>query len=100
MSQRYGIVRVIASVLKVLGVVALAAGLILAVIALVVGGEVAPIIQTIKSMGAIVALLLGVVWFVQLFAFGSILSLLVDIEENTRELAALPTGSAVPADLA
>lgn len=99
MSRRYGIVRVIALVLKALGIVALAAGLILAAIALLSGGD-NPVLQAIKSMGAIVSLLLGVIWFVQLFAFGSILSLLVDIEENTRELAAEPTGSAVSADLA
>jgi hypothetical protein len=41
----------------------------------------------LASLAAIILPVTGIVWFVQLFAIGSILSLLVDIEENTRLLA-------------
>lgn len=98
MSQKYGIVRAIATVLKVLAWVALAAGLLGAVIAASSGGV--GIMQVFRSMGMIIGPLVGIVWFIQLYAFGSILSLLIDIEENTRELAAQPMAGAAPVDVA
>ena len=48
-----------------------------------------PGLVAIARMGGLVlGLLSGIIWFVQLYAFGSILSLLVEIEQNTRALAA------------
>ncbi len=41
----------------------------------------------LPGAGSVGVPLLCVVWLVQLFVFGSILSLLIDIEENTRALA-------------
>lgn len=91
--QKYGIVRAIAFVLKLLAWVALAAGLLVALISL---GSPA----ILRSLGLVIGPLVGIVWFVQLYAFGSILSLLMDIEENTHALATQPTGGAAPVDLA
>jgi len=88
--QRYPVVRVISFILKLLAWVALAAGLIAAIVALTIGGGAGGIVQALRTVGAIAGPLMGIIWFVQLYAFGSILSLLVDVEENTRALANQP----------
>ncbi len=92
--HRYGVVRAIAFVLKLLAWLALLLGILVAVAAAVGISVLADargdLLQTIRSLGVIVGPLVGIIWFVQLYAFGSILSLLVDIEENTRLLAAQP----------
>lgn len=85
-SQKYGLVRAIAFILKLLAWLALVAG-VLAAVAAGVSGSGPGIVQAVRSLGMVVGPVIGIVWFVQLFAFGSILSLLVDIEENTRQLA-------------
>jgi hypothetical protein len=85
-SQKYGLVRAIAFILKLLAWLALIAGVI-AAIAAAAGGSGPGLLQVMRSLGMVVGPIVGIVWFVQLFAFGSILSLLVDIEENTRQLA-------------
>ncbi len=97
--QKYGVVRAIAFVLKLLAWIALIAGLLVAVVSLASGGGPG-FLQVVRSLGLVIGPLVGIVWFVQLFAFGSILSLLVDIEENTRELSAQPTVGAASVDLA
>jgi hypothetical protein len=84
--QKYPVVRIISLILKILAWVALAAGLIAAIVALTSGGSIA----ILRTVGVIVGPLMGIIWFVQLYAFGSILSLLVDVEENTRALANQP----------
>jgi len=86
-SPKYGLVRAIAFILKLLAWLALIAGVITA-IAVSSGGSATGFLQTVRSLGLVAGLVVGIIWFVQLFAFGSILSLLVDIEENTRQLAA------------
>lgn len=97
--HKYGVVRAIAFVLKLLAWIALLAGLLSAVVIAVTGGAGANgLVDTIRSLGMVIGPLVGIVWFVQLFALGSVLSLLVDIEENTRALAEQP--SAAPVDLA
>jgi hypothetical protein len=83
-SQKYGLVRAIAFILKLLAWLALIAG----VLAAIVSGTSGSAIPGLSTLGVIAGPVLGIVWFVQLFAFGSILSLLVDIEENTRQLTA------------
>lgn len=93
--RRYGLLRAVAAVLKVLGVLALLLGLAGMVFSLVNGSAPADagaaaafgIPAWLPVAGAIVFPLVGLIWFVQLYAFGSILSLLIDIEENTRALA-------------
>ena len=88
---KYGVVRTIAFILKLLAWVALVAGLLAAIIALVGTGNNADaaggLFRILRSVGLIAGPLVGIVWFVQMYAFGSILTLLVDLEENTRQLA-------------
>jgi hypothetical protein len=102
--HRYGVVRALAFVLKLFAWVALAGGFLVAVVALVttsnLTGAAASIVQFIRSLGVVMGPLVGIVWFVQLYAFGAILSLLVDIEENTRLLAAQPASLTAPVDVA
>jgi hypothetical protein len=83
--RNYNLLRLIASILKVLAWVAL----VLAVIGIIVA-LAANLPGVLKLVGVVTALLVGIGWFVQLYAFGSILALLVDIETNTRMLASNP----------
>jgi hypothetical protein len=90
-APRYQILRIIALVLKVLAWVALAIAVISLLIALPsflsATARGAPWYE-VMPWGMMLGLpVLGVIWFVQLFAFGSIISLLISIEENTRALA-------------
>lgn len=85
-SNKYGLVKAIAFILKLLAWLALIAGVLAAVVSGVGGGGGGPL-AALRSVGLIVGPVVGIIWFVQLFAFGSILSLLVDIEENTRVLS-------------
>ncbi|MGC8780380.1 MAG: hypothetical protein ACP5UQ_05885 [Anaerolineae bacterium] len=90
-TSRYQVLRVIALVLKVLAWVALAVAVISLLIALPsflsATARGAPWYE-VAPWGVMLGLpIMGVIWFVQLFAFGSILSLLISIEENTRALA-------------
>lgn len=91
-SRKYGLLRAIAFILKLLAWVVLAAALIGTIVLLTnIGGSTAAdnqLLRALGSAGVVATPLLGVIWFIQLFAFGSILSLLVDVEENTRALAA------------
>jgi hypothetical protein len=96
--RKYGLLRAIATMLKVLGVVALVLGLV-GMILVLVNGSGGPVDSTLATLGipawlttagAIAFPVIGLIWFVQLFAFGSILSLLIEIEENTRALALPP----------
>jgi len=97
--HKYRVVRAIGFVLKLLAWIALVAGLGSALaIALSGGAASGGLVDTIRSLGMVVGPLVGIVWFIQLFALGSVLSLLVDIEENTRSLAEQPT--VAPVDLA
>lgn len=92
MPPRYRVLWVIALVLKLLAWVALAG----AVLALLIGvpgllsatARGAPWYE-ILPMGLMLGFpFFGIVLFVQLFAVGSILTLLIDIEGNTRALSA------------
>ena len=90
--RKYGLLRAIAFLLKLLAWIVLLAALIGTVL-LLVGfdsslANAPDWLRALSTAGLVAAPLLGVVWFIQLFAFGSILSLLVDVEENTRALAA------------
>lgn len=88
-SQKYGLVRAIAFILKLLAWLALLAGVVAAIVS-GNAGNAPGALKVLSSLGLIIGPVVGIVWFVQLFAFGSILSLLVDIEENTRQLTAEP----------
>lgn len=83
--RKYGLVRAIAIILKVLAVIILILGILGLVASLIWGSNVAlPRWMTVG--GAVAAPLAALLIFVQLYAFGSILSLLVKIEENTRAM--------------
>jgi hypothetical protein len=91
--RKYSVLRVIAFVLKVLAWVVLAAGIIGMIALLSAGSGLSSDLQVLRPLttaGALTAPLVGIWWFVLLFGFGSILSLLIDIEEKTREIAARP----------
>ncbi len=87
--HKYGLVRVLAWVLKIAGVIILALG-ILALIASFGSGPRLQLPQALMVGGGVGALVVALVTFVQLYAFGSILSLLVHIEENTRAMLQPP----------
>ncbi len=92
--RKYGFLRIVAFILKLLAWVALLGGVIGAIVAKT------PLSNLLQSLdlsatwlpgaGTVGVLLICVIWFVQLFVFGSVLSLLIDIEENTRALAGRP----------
>ena len=85
--KKYRILSVIALILKILAWVALAGGIIGMIVVSSSAGKLPDTARPLVSAGTWGVLLLGIVWFVQLFAFGSVLSLLMDIEESTREIA-------------
>lgn len=89
-SQKYGILRVIATILKFLAWVVLAAGIIGMIIVLANTGKMGDALRPLATAGTFAVPIIAIVWFVQLFGFGSILSLLIEIEENTRGIAARP----------
>jgi hypothetical protein len=90
--RKYGLLRVIATILKVLAWIVLVVGIVVAIFALLSVGRTSGIVaQVVSYVGVIGAPLLCIVWFVQLYAFGSILSLLIDIEESTRAMATQPS---------
>jgi hypothetical protein len=91
MPRRYRVLWIIALVLKVLAWVALAGS----VLALLIGvpsliaatARGAPWYEILPAGMMLGFPIFGIVWFVQLYAIGSILSLLIDIEDNTRTLS-------------
>lgn len=91
--RKYGFLRFVAFILKLLAWLILLAGIIGLIAGLAIGlsegsgGWPLPRWQLLGGAG-ILAVVVSVVWFVQLFAFGSVLSLLIDIEEDTRRLEA------------
>lgn len=91
--RKYGFLRFVAFILKLLAWLILALGIIGVIAGLVLGfspssgGLPVPRWQLLGGAG-IAVVLLSIIWFVQLFAFGSVLSLLIDIEEDTRRLEA------------
>ena len=88
--RKYGFLRIVALILKLLAWLVLVGGVAGAIVAKtplsnLLQGMNAP--TWLTGAGTVGVLLICVVWFVQLFVFGSLLSLLIDIEENTRALA-------------
>lgn len=95
-ARRYGLVRAIAFVLKLLAWLILVAAIAGAIFGVSLLGKPAQALLSPALLGTgtvVVALLTGIFWFVPLYAFGSVLSLLLDIEENTRAMAAVTQGA-------
>jgi len=89
--RKYGLLRAIAFILKLLAWLVLVAGIIGGLAGLLGGSAFARNVnlpEALPLIGSAGLMFVCVIWFVQLFAFGSILSLLIDIEENTRAMAA------------
>ena len=90
--QKYGLLWTIAWLLKALAWVALVVGIVGTIVALVsLGGTGDPLLRGGWTAGAILLPLIGISWFIQLYAIGGVLSLLIEIEQNTRALAARGT---------
>jgi len=90
--RKYGLLRAIAWLLKALAWVILVVGIVGMIVALVSLGRAGdPLLRGVWVAGAILLPLLGISWFVQLYAVGGVLSLLIEIEQNTRLLAARET---------
>jgi hypothetical protein len=87
--RKYGLVRVIAALLKIVAVLILLLG-IAALVASFSYGSRFQLPQWLTLGGAVAAPIVALAPFVQLYAFGSILSLLVKIEENTRAMLLPP----------
>lgn len=87
--RKYGLVRVIAVLLKIIAVFILVLGIAALVASIGLGNRVA-LPQWLTLGGAVAAPIVAIATFVQLYAFGSILSLLVKIEENTRAMLQPP----------
>ena len=87
--QQYGLVRVLAVLLKVAAILILVLGVVGLVDSFSWGGRFA-LPQQLMTGAGIGTLVVALVTFVQLYAFGSILSLLVKIEENTRAMIQPP----------
>jgi hypothetical protein len=88
--RKYPVLRVIALILKILAWVVLAAGFIGMIAILSTGSRLPADLQVLRPLttaGAFGVPLVAILNFILLFGFGSILSLLVDIEEKTREIA-------------
>jgi hypothetical protein len=83
--RKYGLVRAIAFILKLIAVIVLLIG-IAALVGLLIGGNQLQLPRWLTLGGSVAAPLAALLIFVQLYAFGSILSLLVRIEENTRAM--------------
>lgn len=93
--RKYGLLRAIAFILKLLAWLVLLAGIVGGFAGLLGGGAFARNVNlpvALPIIGSAVLMFACVIWFVQLFAFGSILSLLIDIEENTRAIASEAAG--------
>jgi uncharacterized membrane protein len=90
-SRKYQVLRFIAFLLKLLAWLVLLGAVVAIVVAvpafLATTSRGAPWYE-VAPWGAMLGLpLFGIIWFIQLFALGSVLSLLIGIEENTRALA-------------
>jgi hypothetical protein len=86
-SKKYTFLRAIASILRWLGWILLAVGIIGAIVVASSTGGGDSFTRAIGSVGSALLPILGIVWFIQLYSLGSILMLLIEIEQNTRALA-------------
>lgn len=93
-ARKYGLVRAIAFILKLLAWLLLLLFIVGAVFgATLLGRAGNSLLPAWLGTGtAVASLIAGILWFVPLYALGSVLSLLLDIEENTRALAVYPEG--------
>jgi len=99
MKKRFGILRVISIIFKVKGVIVAAATLLAALFTLVMsvgGGNVWELVGVDASTGlfaailaAILELVVGALLALMLYGAGELITLLLDVEENTRSAVSL-----------
>jgi len=82
-SRDYALLQIVIKVLKILAWIALAVGIIGALVALFF----ASLPGILRLIGLVTALLLGIGWFTQLYALGGVLSVLMEIETHTHLMA-------------
>lgn len=85
--RRYGLLRVIAFIIRLLAWLVLLAGIGGALWTLIVQSRSAAPLPYLTAILIVGLPLVALTIFVQVFAFGSILSMLINIEESTRALA-------------
>jgi hypothetical protein len=88
--RRYHLLRFIAGAIRLLGWLSLFAAIAVTVLLWTGIANSAQLPPTARWIGTGMMLVSGLIWWVQLIAIGSVLSLLIDIEEDTRALSALP----------
>ena len=99
MKKRFGLLRVIAVIFKVIGVIVAAATLLAALFTLVMsvgGGNVWEMVGVDASTGlfaailaAIIEVVVGALLALMLYGAGELITLLLDVEENTRSAVSL-----------
>ena len=99
MKKRFGLLRVIAVIFKVKGVIVAAATLLAALFTLVMsvgGGNVWEMVGVDASTGlfaailaAIIEVVVGALLALMLYGAGELITLLLDVEENTRSAVSL-----------
>src|SRR5438105_4239424 len=111
MEKRYGVLRFIGTIFKLLGVIILilailsslgaCVGALTGATAFTNAARESPVLAAAGPIGffivAVLALLYGVTLGMGLFAFGDFISLMLSIEENTRATSALLRGQGTPA---
>jgi hypothetical protein len=87
-SRDFGLLRAIATFLRVLGWIGLVLGIIAAIVVLLLPA----LPPFLRWVGVFLAVAAALGWFVPMYGFGSVLHLLLDIEQNTdtRDLQPAP----------
>ncbi len=78
-SRDFGLLRGIATLLRVLGWIGLVLGIIAAIVMLLLPA----LPPYLRWVGILLAVVAAIAWFVPMYGLGSVLHLLLDIEKNT-----------------
>lgn len=99
MKKRFGVLRVLSSVLKILGIVAAVSAILGGVITFVMSFAGADLFSSmgfdaasgvlVGLMGSFAIILVGLLYAIMLYGYGELLMLLVSIEDNTYRTVAL-----------
>ncbi len=111
MEKRYGVLRVVATLWKIIAWIVLVLGILGAIGTLIFGiAGASPQFWRMMGMGPamreggivigivgfLVGLLVSVIYFLVFFAMGQLITLMIDIEENTRALRIATAGDLPP----
>jgi hypothetical protein len=87
LETRPGLLRNVALVSKVLGILLLIIGVIGLLAGFTAGGNMPAIVTTLLKVAALLILVTGIFFFVILYAIGDMVLVLLGIEKNTREMS-------------